>query len=124
MPIRPGSDVGSKYLCLKLLFGINRRLTSLTIPEVGAGAKLTLLTAITAFGDSMCLVFISNLEIFDKTVLPPKKLSEGHDYTATQIGSHAYNLVHLPQEGGIVFKQYCNRPKIKPGYFQLVSCYY
>jgi hypothetical protein len=42
-----------------------------------------------------------------------------HHSTPTQKAGHAYNLVHLPQENGTIFKQYSNRPMTKPGFFSL-----
>jgi hypothetical protein len=36
-------------------------------------------------------------------------------YTSAQKVGHADNLVHLPQENGIMFKQSCNYPKLKQG---------
>jgi hypothetical protein len=42
-------------------------------------AHLTLLTAMSAFGDSTCPLFISKLKTFEKALLAAQKLYEGHD---------------------------------------------
>jgi hypothetical protein len=42
---------------------------------------LTLITAISAFGDSTFSMFITKNKTFDKTSLAAQKLFEGHDYT-------------------------------------------
>jgi hypothetical protein len=51
------------------------------IPEVHDDAQLTLLTAISAFGDSTYPFFILKLKTFEKTLLTAQKRYEGHDYT-------------------------------------------
>jgi hypothetical protein len=53
---------------------------SITVPEKQDDAQLTLLTAISAFRDSICPLFISKLKIFEKAFLAAQKLCEGHDY--------------------------------------------
>jgi hypothetical protein len=52
----------------------------MTIPEGRDDAQLTLLTAISAFGDSTRPAFISKLKTFEKTLLDAQKLRPGHDY--------------------------------------------
>jgi hypothetical protein len=54
---------------------------SVTIPEIRDDAELTLLTALSAFGDSTYPYFISKNKTFEKTALEGQQLSESHDYT-------------------------------------------
>jgi hypothetical protein len=54
---------------------------SVTLPEIRDDAQLTLLTAISAFGDSTYPDSISKNKTFDKTALEAQQLFEGHDYT-------------------------------------------
>jgi hypothetical protein len=42
---------------------------------------LTLITAISAFGDSTIPIFISKNKIFDKVSLAAQQLFEGYEYT-------------------------------------------
>jgi hypothetical protein len=65
----------------EVIVASNTKPESITIPEVRDDAQLTLLTAISAFGDSTYPLFISKLKTFEKTVLADQKLYEGHDYT-------------------------------------------
>jgi hypothetical protein len=55
--------------------------SSVTILEIQDDAQLTLLTAISAFGDSTYPYFISKNKTFEKTALESQQLFEGHDYT-------------------------------------------
>jgi hypothetical protein len=50
------------------------------VPENRNDTQLTLLTAISAFGDSIRPLFISKLKTFGKALLAGQKLSERHDY--------------------------------------------
>jgi hypothetical protein len=50
-----------------------------TIPEIRDDAELTLLTAISAFGDSTYQYFISKNKTFEKVALEDHQLFEGHD---------------------------------------------
>jgi hypothetical protein len=54
---------------------------SVTIPEIRDDAQLTLLTAISAFGDCTSPYFISKNKTFSKTTLEAQQLFEGHDDT-------------------------------------------
>jgi hypothetical protein len=58
----------------------NMKSGSVTVPEEQDDAQLILLTAISAFGDSACPLFISKLKTFEKALLAVQKLYEGHDY--------------------------------------------
>jgi hypothetical protein len=51
-----------------------------TIPEVRDDTRLTLLTAISAFGDSTRSWFISKRKTFEETLHAAQKLYAGHDY--------------------------------------------
>jgi hypothetical protein len=57
----------------------NTKPGSVMIPEERDEAQLTLLTAISAFGDSTCPLSISKLKTFEKVLLAAKILYEGHD---------------------------------------------
>jgi hypothetical protein len=50
------------------------------MPEEKDNGQLTLITAISAFGDSMMLMFISTNKIFDKVSLAAQQLFEGYDH--------------------------------------------
>jgi hypothetical protein len=54
---------------------------TVTVPEIRDDSELTLLTAISAFGDSIPPLFISKNKTFEKTALVARQLFEGHDYT-------------------------------------------
>jgi hypothetical protein len=54
---------------------------SVTILEIRDNAELTLLMAISAFGDSTYPYFISKSKAFEKTTLEAQQLFEGHDST-------------------------------------------
>jgi hypothetical protein len=58
----------------------NPKLDPVTGPEERDDAQLTLLTAISAFGDCIYPLFISKLKTFEKALLAAQKLYEGHDY--------------------------------------------
>jgi hypothetical protein len=51
------------------------------VPEEGDDAQLTLITAISAFGDSRISTFISTNKAFEKVSLAAQQLFEGHNYT-------------------------------------------
>jgi hypothetical protein len=65
----------------EVIVAANTRPGSVTIPEVRDDAQLTLLTAISAFGDSTPPLFISKLKTFEEPLLATQKLYSGHDYT-------------------------------------------
>jgi hypothetical protein len=54
---------------------------SVTIPEIRDDAQLTLLTAISAFGDSTYPHFISKNKRFENTALKAQQRFESHNYT-------------------------------------------
>jgi hypothetical protein len=58
----------------------NMKPGSVTVREKWDDAQVTLLTAISAFGDSTGPLFISKLKIFEKALLAAQKLYEGHGY--------------------------------------------
>jgi hypothetical protein len=60
---------------------LNTEPGSVTISEVRDDAQLTLRTAISAFGDSIYLFFISKLKTFDKTLPTAQKPHESHIYS-------------------------------------------
>jgi hypothetical protein len=64
----------------EIIVATNMKPGSVTIPEERDDAQLTLLTAISALGDSTCPFFISKLKTFEKALLAAQKLYEGHDY--------------------------------------------
>jgi hypothetical protein len=51
-----------------------------TVPAARDDAQLTLLTAISAFGDSIHPLLISKNQTFEKSILAERQLYEGHDY--------------------------------------------
>jgi hypothetical protein len=51
------------------------------VAEEKADAQLTLITAISAFGDSTIPMFMSKSRTFDKVSLATQQLFEGHDCT-------------------------------------------
>jgi hypothetical protein len=53
----------------------------ITVPESRDDSQLTLLTAISAFGDSIPPLFITKNKTFEKNLLAQQQLFEGHDYT-------------------------------------------
>jgi hypothetical protein len=57
----------------------NTKPGSVKVPEERDDAQLTLLMAISAFGDSTCPLFVSKLKTFEKALLAAQKLYEGHD---------------------------------------------
>jgi hypothetical protein len=64
----------------EVIVATHTRPGSITIPQERDDARVTLLTAISAFGDSTCPFFISKLKTFEKALLAAQKLYEGHDY--------------------------------------------
>jgi hypothetical protein len=64
----------------EVIVATNTKPGSVTVPEERDDAQLTLLTAISAFGDSTCPLFISKLKTFEKVLPVVQKLYEGHDY--------------------------------------------
>jgi hypothetical protein len=54
---------------------------SVTVPEIRDELQLSLLTAISAFGDSTYPYSISKNKTFEKTALEAQQLFKGHDYT-------------------------------------------
>jgi hypothetical protein len=56
---------------------------AVTIPKIQNDAQLTLLTAISALGNSRYPYFISKNKTFEKTALEAQRLFHGHDYTIT-----------------------------------------
>jgi hypothetical protein len=64
----------------EVITATNTKPGSITVPERRDDGQLTLLTAISAFGDSTCSLFISKLKTFEKALLAAQKLYEGHDY--------------------------------------------
>jgi hypothetical protein len=64
----------------EVIVATNAKLGSVMVPEERDDAQLTLLTAISAFGDSTCPLFSSKLKAFEKALLAAQKLYEGHDY--------------------------------------------
>jgi hypothetical protein len=58
----------------EVIVATNPKPGSVTVPEERNDAQLTLLTAISAFGDSTCPLFISKLKTFEKALLAPQKL--------------------------------------------------
>jgi hypothetical protein len=73
--------------CLKkttppeVIVTIYTTLGSVTVPEVRDDTQLTLLTAVSVFGNWTYPLFISELKTFEETMLPTQKLEEYHDYT-------------------------------------------
>jgi hypothetical protein len=65
----------------EVIVATNTKPGSVTMPEERDDPQLTLLTAISAFGDSTCPLFISKSKTFDKALLTAQKLYESHDYT-------------------------------------------
>jgi hypothetical protein len=63
-----------------VIISINTKPGSFTVPEERDDTQLTLLTAIAAFGDSTCPLFISKLKTLEKTLFAAQKRYEGHDY--------------------------------------------
>jgi hypothetical protein len=63
----------------EVIVASNMKPGSITVPEEWDDAQLTLLTAISVFGDSTCPLFISKLKPFKKTLLASQKLDKGHD---------------------------------------------
>jgi hypothetical protein len=51
-----------------------------TVADERDDTQLTLLTAISAFGDSIPPMFITNNKTFDETALADQQLYRGHDY--------------------------------------------
>jgi hypothetical protein len=64
----------------EVIVATNTKPGSVTVPEELDDAQLILLTAISAFGNSTCLLFISKLKTFEKAYVAGQKLYEGHDY--------------------------------------------
>jgi hypothetical protein len=60
---------------------INKKTGSITIPEARDDAQSTLLTGLSASGDSTYAGFISKLKTFEKTLPAAQKLYEGRDYS-------------------------------------------
>jgi hypothetical protein len=52
----------------------------MTVADERDDSQLTLLTAISAFGDSIPPMFITNDKTFDETALADQQLYHGHDY--------------------------------------------
>jgi hypothetical protein len=55
--------------------------TRVTVSEIGNNAQPTLLSAISAFGDSLLRLFIAKDRAFEKQALTGQQFFEGHDYT-------------------------------------------
>jgi hypothetical protein len=64
----------------EVIVATNTKPGSITVPEERDDAQLTPLTAISAFEDSTCPLFISKLKTFEKARLAGQKLYEWHDY--------------------------------------------
>jgi hypothetical protein len=62
----------------EVIVAINTQARSVAIPEAPDDAQLTLLTAISAFGDSSSPLFISKRKTFEKTFLAAQELYAGH----------------------------------------------
>jgi hypothetical protein len=62
----------------EIIVATNTKPGSVTVPE--KRDQLSLLTAISAHGDSTYPLFISKLKTFEKALLAAQKLYEGHDY--------------------------------------------
>jgi hypothetical protein len=58
----------------------DRRPGPTTVPAARDDAQLTLLTAISAFADSIPPLIISRNQTFEKSILTERQLDEGHDY--------------------------------------------
>jgi hypothetical protein len=65
----------------EVIVATNTKHSSVRVPEERDDAQLTLLTAISAFGDSTCPLFVPKLKTFEKALLAAQKLYEGDDYT-------------------------------------------
>jgi hypothetical protein len=65
---------------LEVTVAINTKLRSVAVPEVRDDAQSTLLRAMSASRDSTCVLLISKLKTFEKTLLAAQKLYAGHDY--------------------------------------------
>jgi hypothetical protein len=70
----------------EVIVAANTKPGSVTVPEARDDAQFTLLTAISAFGDSTCPLFISKLKNFGRALLAGQKLYEGHDHAIRQLG--------------------------------------
>jgi hypothetical protein len=64
----------------EVIVATNTKPGSVMVPEKRNDAQLTLLMAISEFGDSTCPLFISKLKTFEKAFLAAQKLYEGHCY--------------------------------------------
>jgi hypothetical protein len=53
----------------EVIVATNRKPDSVRVPEERNNVQLTLFTAISAFGDLTCPLFISKLETFEKALL-------------------------------------------------------
>jgi hypothetical protein len=69
----------------EVIVATNTKPSSVTVPEERDDAQLTLLTAISAFGDSTRPLFISKLKTFEKALLAAQKVDEGHDYAIRSV---------------------------------------
>jgi hypothetical protein len=76
-----GRKIVSRITQPRVIGAANTKPGSVTVPEERDDAQLTLLTVISAFGDSTCPLFISKLKTFEKALLAAQKFYEGHDYT-------------------------------------------
>jgi hypothetical protein len=77
------TQVGSaKYMSPPdVIVASGTKLGSVTLPEIRDDTQLTLLSAISAFGDSTYPYFISKNKTFENTALAAQQLFEGHGYT-------------------------------------------
>jgi hypothetical protein len=72
----------------EVIVAINTKPGSVTVPEEWDDAQLTLLTAISVFGDSTCPLFISKLKTFEKALLAAQKLYEAMITQFGQLHEH------------------------------------
>jgi hypothetical protein len=78
---RDEGRVPKKTALPELTVTTRRQLGSVTVPEARDGTQLTLLTAISVFGDSEYRLFLSKFKAFENALLATQKLYEGHDCT-------------------------------------------
>jgi hypothetical protein len=64
----------------EVIVAISRKPGTLAIPEVRDNEQLTLLTPISAFGDSTHLLYISKLKTFEKMLPAAQRLYSGDDH--------------------------------------------
>jgi hypothetical protein len=95
--VERGRDEGwmsEKVAQPEVIVATNTKPGFVTAPEEQDDAQLTLLTAISAFRDSTCPLFISTLKTFEKALLAAQKFYEGHEYAIGELHERLLRKFH------------------------------